>query len=250
MNNYSLLFMVKLALKHWLTLVIVAVVSATLAFSYFNFVAEPKYSATGSMVVTNGTMISVNDYLMNNGKIENTDVVASINFVDTVVDTLQVSKIYQDLSDELGGKYSYTELKAKSVVERRSEDTLFVDISFTATTPEEAVKITNAYLSLAPESISDLFPKATAYAVQADSARWMYPSDMIVIILGGFLGAAIVYIIMFLIYSSNPVVRDEESFKELIDIEIIGCVPDFLASKTAEKRSTRKLRVFGGKSNG
>ena len=64
--------------------------------------------------------------------------------------------------------------------------------------------------------------------------------DMLIIVVGTFLyailGAFIAFVVIFLVYSSNPVVRDEEGFREHIGIEVIGTVPDFAASKKAEKR--------------
>lgn len=239
MNNYNLLFMLKLAAKHWKALVLSAVITAALAFSYFNFIATPMYSATGSIVVTNGTIISDSGYISDKDKLENSDIVASLNFVDTVVDMLKTPKVYKKLSEEIGGKYDFATLKAKTTVERRSDTTLFVDVSFTASSPKEAVGIVNSYFKVAPKCISESFPNATSTVMPADTAKSMYPSNFIIILFGGILGAVIVFIIIFLVYSSNPVVRDEESFREHLSIEVIGTVPDFAASKNAEKRMNK-----------
>lgn len=236
MNSYNLLFMSKLAAKHWKALVLATIATAAMAFSYFNFVAKPMYSATGSIVVTNGTIISDSGYISDKDKLENSDIVASLNFVDTVVDMLKTSKVYKELSDEMDGKYDFATLKEMATVERRSDTTLFVDVSFTASSPKEAVEIVNSYFKVAPQCISESFPNATSSVMPADSARSMYPGNIIVILFGGILGAVIAFIVILLIYSSNPVVRDEEGFREHIGIEVIGTVPDFAASKKVEKR--------------
>lgn len=242
MNNYNLLFMLKLAAKHWKALVLSAVIAAGLAFSYFNIIAKPIYSATGSIVVTNGTIISDSGYISDKDKLENSDIVASLNFVDTVVDMLKTSKVYKELSAEMDGKYDFTTLRGMATVERRSDTTLFVDVTFTASNPKEAVEIVNNYFKVAPKCISESFPNATSTVMLADSARSMYPGNIIVILLGAVLGAFIVFIVIFLVYSSNPVVRDEEGFREHMNIEVIGTVPDFAALKNAEKRMKRHRR--------
>ena len=236
MNNYNLLFMLKLAVKHWKALVLSAVITAGLVFSFFNFIAKPMYSATGSIVVTNGTIISDSGYISDKEKLENSDIVASLNFVDTVVDMLKTSKVYKELSSEMDGKYDFTELKSMATVERRSDTTLFEDVSFTASSPKEAVEIVNNYFKVAPKCISESFPNATSSVMTADSAKSMYPGNIVVVLLGAILGAFIAFVVIFLVYSSNPVVRDEEGFREHIGIEVIGTVPDFAASKKAEKR--------------
>ena len=239
-NSYNLLFMSKLAVKHWKVLIITAVATAAMAFSYFNFVAKPMYSATGSIVVTNGTIISDSSYGSDKDKLENSDIVASLNFVDTVVDMLKTPKVYKRLSAEIDGKYDFSTLKNMATVERRSDTTLFVDVSFTASSPKEAVEIVNSYFKVAPQCISESFPNATATVMPADSARSMYPGNFIIVLFGGVLGAVIAFIIVLLIYSSNPVVRDEEGFREHIGIEVIGTVPDFTVSKNAEKRMRKR----------
>ena len=61
MNNISLVDLLKLALRYIYILVAVALVAAIVAFSYCSFIAKPRYSSTGSIVVTNGAIINVDD---------------------------------------------------------------------------------------------------------------------------------------------------------------------------------------------
>lgn len=58
MNNISLISLLKLALKHIYALLLAGVIFAAAAFSYCKFMAVPKYSATGSILVTNGSIIN------------------------------------------------------------------------------------------------------------------------------------------------------------------------------------------------
>lgn len=250
MNNYSLTYMINVAVKHWIALVVAAVVTATAAFSYFNFIAEPKYAASGSIVVTNGTIIDSSVYSGNTtnkgGKVENSDVLASLNFADTVTDILKTSDIYKQLAKKIGNKYTFDELMSRTTVTRRSESTLFVDVVFIDESPEEAVEILNEYLKLAPDYINSMIENASSSIIPSDKAYWNYPSDMLLILFGGLAGAIVVYFVIFFIYSSSNVIRDEESFREHFDIGIIGVVPDFTVTKNYEKRYSKA----GGKKNG
>ncbi len=253
MNNYSFTYMVNVAVKHWIALVVAAVITATAAFSYFNFIAEPKYSAKGSIVVTNGAIIDsslyVNNATNNGGTVGNSDVLASLNFAETVTDILKTSNIYKQLADEIDNKYTFDQLMDRTTVTRRSDNTLFVDVEFVAKTPEEAVDILNKYLDLAPEYIKGMVENASSAIVPTDKASWSYPSDIIIILLGAMAGAVVVYLVIFFIYSSSNVIRDEESFREHFDISIIGVVPDFAVTKNLEKKYGGYYGS-GGKRNG
>ena len=154
MNNISLFSLVRLALKYVYVLIVSALICAVIAFSYCQFVAVPKYSATGSVLVTNGAIITDNNTVSSNSKtVSNTDIAASLQLANTITDILKTNDIYKELADNTGNKYLYTELKNNVVIKRRTTDTLFIDISFTASTPEEAKPLTNKFLELAPDYI-------------------------------------------------------------------------------------------------
>ena len=95
--------MLHVAVRYWIAIALAAVFAAGVAFSYINFIAPPKYSAKGSIVVTNGKIIteSYNDKLASNSKVENSDIVASLNFVDTITDILRTSGIYKILAENI-----------------------------------------------------------------------------------------------------------------------------------------------------
>ena len=58
MNNISLSYLVKLALKKLWFLLIAAVIFGVCTFCYCNFLTKPIYKASGSLLVTNGALIS------------------------------------------------------------------------------------------------------------------------------------------------------------------------------------------------
>ena len=90
MKNISLITLLEIALKHIFVIILCAVIVATMAFSYCEFVAVPQYSATGSIMVTNGGISTTHDEgnSYSNDTLNNTDIQASLNFVYTVVDIL------------------------------------------------------------------------------------------------------------------------------------------------------------------
>lgn len=253
MNNLSLFTMAKIALKHIVFLVLAAVIAAVGAFSYCSFVATPKYSATGSVIVTNGAIITNSD---DKSTLNNSDIVASINFAETVVDILNTNGIYKNLSEKLDGKYSYSQLKGCSRVARRGEDTLFIDVSFTTVDKDEAVKLVNEYLKLVPSYINEFVPDTAATATtRADAAGKIYPKTLTTTVLFAVLAAGIVYIIFLIIFLSNTVIVGEEDFKERFDVAVIGSIPDFATAKSSKYYKSKYYNSYnyyskGGVNNG
>lgn len=185
------------------------------------------------MVTNGGIANAYKEDSYNGDTLSNTDIQASLNFVYTVTDILNTNGIYKELSDQLGGKYTYSHLKSMAQVSRKSNNSLFVDISFTANTREEAIELVNSYLELVPNYINEFVPKSAITSTSiADTAGKIYPRTMLSTAAGGVFGALIAYAIAFLIYLANTVIKSEEDFKDRFDIPVLGCIPDFAASKS------------------
>lgn len=253
MKNISFFTLVEIALKHLLVLIAAAMVAAVGAFCFCEFVAVPQYSATGSIMVTNGGIVSSsndNDELYGEN-INNTDITASLNFAHTVIDILNTNGIFKDLANELGGEYTYSQLKGLSSIARRSTNTLFIDISFTANNREEAINLVNAYLEMAPDYINTFVPKSAVTATaKADTAAKVFPRTIVITGAAGIFGAAMAYAVIFLIYCANTVIKGEDDFKDRFDIPILGCIPDFSTSKNEKYYKRYSYGKVGNKENG
>lgn len=249
MKNISLFTLVEIALKHIFIIVAAALVAAVGAFCFCEFLASPKYSATGSIMVTNGAIVSTggsvtSGSLENGDSLNNTDIQASLNFANTVTDILNTNGIFKELSEELSGKYTYSELKSFATVARRSTNTLFIDISFTSHDREEAIELVNTYLELAPGYINTFVPQSAVTATSvADTANKIFPRTLIITAAAAVVGAAIAYAIIFLIYCANTVIKGEEDFKERFDIPVLGCIPDFSTAKN--EKYYKKYSYYG-----
>ena len=230
-NNISLISLVKIAIRHFYILVISALVCGIAAFSYCQFVAVPVYSATGSVLVTNGAIIKDNN--TGSSKVSNTDIVASLQLANTITDILKTNDIYKELADNTGNKYTYSELKSKISVKRRSTDTLFIDIAFTGSTPEEAKSLTNKFLELTPDYILKFIPNSTAaVTTNAESASRIYPRTSIVTLAAAFIGALISFAIVYLISLANTTIKTESDITDNYKIMLIGNIPDFSNAKS------------------
>ncbi len=210
-----------------------AMIAGIGAFCFCEFVAIPQYSAKGSIMVTNGAIISTEN-IIDDDFITNTDVQASLSLAPSVAEMLNTNEIFKNLSDEIDGKYSYSYLSAISSISRRSNNSLFIDVSFTANTREEAISLVNTYLDLAPEYIKNSFKKSEISTFKSDSAGMVYPRTLFTTAVAGVIGALIAYAILFLIYCANSVIKGEDDFKDRFDIPVLGCIPDFSANANAK----------------
>lgn len=245
MNNISLISLLKLALKHIYALILAGVVFAAIAFSYCKFVAVPKYSATGSIIVTNGSIINDTQSSATSStssrNISYTDINASLQLADTINDILNTNDIYKELSNEDGNRYTYSNLKSRSSVKRRSTDSLFIDVTFVASTPEEALRLANKFLNLTPDYVKDYIPSAyTAIATQPDRAGKTYPRTSLYTMTAGLCGVILAYAVVYIISLTNNSIKDEDDIVNHYDIPVLGNVPDFANAKSKEYSTYKK----------
>lgn len=249
MKNFTLFSLMRIALKHIVLLMVTAVVFAAAAFVYCEFLATPVYTAKGSLLVTNGGITEINN--SESSTLNNTDIMASINFSDTVMDILKTKGIYKELSNSLGNKYTYADLSSKASVTEAADNSLFMNIEFSASTKAEAIELVNAYLNLAPDYINKFVPGVrTVVAATADNAVQTYPQPLVFSFAAAVVGAVAVYLILLLIYSANNVIRGEDDFKERFDTLIIGSIPDFAAAKNEKYYKSSYYGAYYGNKEG
>ncbi len=250
MKNVSLFTLIEIALKHIFVIIAAALLVAVSAFCYCEFVAVPRYSATGSLVVTNGGILSGEENLQYNNpenNLDNSDIQASLSFLNTVTEILKKPDIYMKMSEKLNNRYSYNQLRSSASVARNNTNNLLIDVTFTAATREEALELTNAYLSVVPEYIGTQFQQTTVTnTYSADSAAKVYPRTLVTTALFGIIGAVIAYAILFLIYCANTVIKGEDDFKDRFNLPVLGCIPDFATAKS-EKYYKKYSYSKGGK---
>ncbi len=240
MNEISLASIASIILHRIWIVIIVAVLCASLAFSYCAFIATPVYSARTSILVTNGGILTEDT-----DSISTNDLSASIYMMNTCVDILKSQPIYKSLEEALGGKYSYKELKSGFSISKRDDENLFIDITFKSTNKEEAIQIVNTFTQLCPQSMA-IEAVIVKEMDMADSASKIYPQTLSSTAIFGILGAVISCVIIILVATLDQTIKDEEDFVKNFDIPVLGAVPDFDNSPTYAYRSKTGSISTGG----
>jgi len=238
-NNISLYHLFRLFLKNILIIILSALVCGVSAFSYCQYFVEEKYAATGSVLVTNGAILYDNDNKADS--VQSSDIAASINLLTTIKDILSTNDIYKRLAEELGGKYTYAQLKNYATIEKREDNSLFIDVKFETSDRDETILITNSFLELAPSYISKFIPHSASTAVtMADNAVKTSPKTASATVFAMFIGSVICFAILYLISLNNITIESEDDFKDHYDIAILGNIPDFSDSQSKKYSSYYK----------
>ncbi len=228
MKELSLINLLELAWKRLWALICAAVICAAGVFSYCHFVAVPRYSATASVMVTNGAIIDNN---VGYEKVQATDISASLALSNTVVDILRTPDAYKELAEDLGNKYTYRELMGMTSVARKGEETLFINISVSSPSPDEAVKVVNAFVNIAPNYINEFVPYSNVkVSAEAFSASKVFPNTTRLTVIAAIAGAVLMYGIFFIAEGLNRAVNSENDFVSEYKIPLLGTVPDFEGS--------------------
>lgn len=246
-KTINIMDLVMLAWRRIWIIILAAIVCAAGAFSYCKFFLTPSYSATASILVTNGAVTT--DYNETTGKVASGDISASLYLAYTVVDILNTPDVYKKVADSLGKGYEFQSLMNRSSVARRSEETLFIDVTFSSTDPKEAMRIANKYVEVACGYIPEFIPSSRAMvASTAIKSVMTYPRTMVTTAAAGLMGAVVAYIILFIIESTNRAIKGEEDFNANFEVPLLGSVPDF---ENAEAGSGyRKAKGRGGYGSG
>ncbi len=245
MRGITLFSLFNLALKHIFVLILSAIICAAGAFAYCEFVATPRYAATGSLLITNGA-VDIGIEIDENGdatRLENSDVVASINFMETANDMLEQVGIYKQLAQKLDNKFSYSQLKSMVTIEHRGERSLYLDVTFTATSPVVAKNLVNEFMALTPNYFKSQVNSVAISYFDVDSAAKVYPNTAVTIILFAILGAVAVYGLLLIAFLFNTAIVHEDDFKDRFDIPVIGTIPDFATAKS--KKYSKYYNKYG-----
>ena len=228
MKDITIEYLVNLLVRRLVVMIVAAVVFAAAAFGYCRFLADPVYKATSQIVVSNGAVIIEDNLGEDGSKISGSDIQSSMYLADVCVGLLETQDFYKKLSDNLEGKYSYSKLAGMISVGLNGEEDLFINISVNHTDPEEAKKISNTMVAMAPDYIKDFMPSAKIMiTATADSAVKVSPRTAMTTGLFFIVGAALVYIIALIIDLNDKTIKGISDFTETYNISILGGVPDF-----------------------
>lgn len=233
MNKISLGYLFNLFIKRLWILILVALIFGGAAYGYCRFIAEPVYKAQASIIVTNGGITKLDSTTEENldeeETIKTTDLDASLKLANSCVDILKTTDMYKSVAAEVANsKFTADRIKKSVTVERRSNSSLFIDITFKANTKNDAIKIANVFAEKSPEYIQNIIKSSTVNVLSpAEKALKVSPQVTYLVLVAAIIGVALAYVIALIIDLNDQSIKGEEDFVNNFDVPLLGAVPSF-----------------------
>ncbi len=247
MREISVWFIVDVIIKKiWFILLTIAVLAGS-AFVVNSYFVDPVYAASSAVLGSNGAVGSEYEEdteSTSSNKINSSDLASSLNMIDTYVDTMKTNAFYEAVVKRpeivtLG--YDATQLRQMVTVEKRSEYSLFIDVTVMSKNPQHAITIANSIASAIPDYIVTVLPGGMIFpADNSVSAKLVSPQTFRDTVLFGFVGAVLSIVIFILLAAADNAIKGEEDLENRYDIPILGVVPSFEPTATAVKGGTKQ----------
>ena len=247
MKEISIWFVIDVIIKKiWFIIAAVAIVAgATFVYNY-NFV-KPTYTASSAVIGSNGAIGAENYTSTTSGKINNTEIAASLNMVESYVDIMKTYSFYEYVAkqDEISSySYSAMQIMSMTTIERRSDTSLFIDIVVNCPDAKHAITITNCISSAITEYMPNILQGAKI--VQADKciAARLVSNTVRNTLLMGFVAAVVTATIFIVFASIDNAVKGEESLQGVYEAPVLGVVPSFETNGRKSYKSYKNHKSY------
>ena len=213
--------------RMWLLLLSMIVFGAAM-FWYSSFIIPPKYVAR-AMLYVNNSSISVGGAQIS---ISSQDIIAAKSLVNTYVVILKSRNVLQDVIEETGVDYSYSQLKAMISAEA-VESTEVFEVCVKSTDPAEAKLIADAICRLLPEKVEDVVDGSSVRIVDraVKPASKSSPSVTKFTAIGMLIGLVVSVIFVIVLELFDQYIRSEDYLLQTFpDIPVLGVIPDLDSS--------------------
>lgn len=237
MKDISLSMIFRVVLRRLWIIALAAIIVGAGTFLYCSKFVSPTYSASSSVIVTNGGLIKDdNTSVTSSGKISNTDVAASINIIETCVDILKTHSFYEEVAKEPNVKilgYSATDLRRMTNIEKRSDYSLFIDIKVACGNDKDVVTIANAIAETAPKYIPKIISNTRVETEPSPQVPSLVaPLSMRTAVVAALLAAVLVVAVFVILAATDNTIKGEEDIIKKYNVAVLGVVPDFEPKNT------------------
>lgn len=144
-ENLTIVNIIDMLLKRWGLIVITAILAGVLSFVYSEVFIEPVYRSTASLYVNSTKNVTTSD-------ISSSTINSSRQLVATYAEILKARTFLTNISEDLYGKYTTTQIK--NMISMKSlSDTEILSISVDGTNPEDVYQITKSLIKYAPDEL-------------------------------------------------------------------------------------------------
>lgn len=206
--------------KRKLVILLVAIITSSVAFAYSTFVIKPEFTSTTRIYVVN----------RNQGEksgLTNQDLQAGSYLVkdyrEIILSQDVLEKVVSDLKLDLTPKGLANKIKVTVPV-----DTRIVSISVNDRVPEEASRIANSLREVAAQKIISI-TRVSDVTTLEEARPAISPSSPNIrrnTVIGAGLGAGLVIVVVLLIELFDDRVKRPEDIEDVMEISLLGVIPN------------------------
>lgn len=206
--------------KRKLVILLVAIITSSVAFAYSTFVIKPEFTSTTRIYVVN----------RNQGEksgLTNQDLQAGSYLVkdyrEIILSQDVLEKVVSDLKLDLTPKGLANKIKVTVPV-----DTRIVSISVNDRVPEEASRIANSLREVAAQKIISItrVSDVTTLEEARPAISPSLPNIRRNTVIGAGLGAGLVIVVVLLIELFDDRVKRPEDIEDVMEIPLLGIIPN------------------------
>lgn len=237
MNELSLSSLLGILKKCAIYIVIVAIIFGIGAIVFCKFITTPTYQSKISLIGANSSGFATQTG-EDDDDIKATDISASRALILTYVDLFKTTEFFNKVQKQCGLQYTPTQLRGMTVIEQRAENSLFIDVTVTNSTPEHAIKIAEAIYEVGGAYLESKFPNAYVKAIENTNSTAVqnYPNTSMTTFAAAILGGVLVFAVAIIISLMDKTIKGEKDFSDNYDIPILGNIPNFKAAAREEKK--------------
>ncbi|MBQ9915507.1 MAG: hypothetical protein IJO50_05110 [Clostridia bacterium] len=218
-KQLDLLDTLKLFFAHWKAILISAMISALLFFSYSSFLMAPTYVSKGSLYVNSTPRVT--------NYVNLTDMATSLQLALTYVELLHSETFCTTIREDANLPYTNRQIKGMYNIEIQN-DSQIMTVQAVGRSPEEASGLVGSILNNAQGEI-DRVVKGGVVSVVDEASVPTGPSSPNVprnTILGFMFGALVCAGVIFLIHLLDKRVKNESDLMSVRELHLLGVIPD------------------------
>ena len=206
--------------KRKLVILLVAIITSSVAFAYSTFVIKPEFTSTTRIYVVSRNQEEKSG-------LTNQDLQAGSYLVkdyrEIILSQDVLEKVVSDLKLDLTPKGLANKIKVTVPV-----DTRIVSISVNDRVPEEASRIANSLREVAAQKIISI-TRVSDVTTLEEARPAISPSSPNIrrnTVIGAGLGASIVIVVVLLIELFDDRVKRPEDIEDVMEISLLGVIPN------------------------
>ncbi len=213
------------ALSRWYILLAALLICVVGAVIYTNYIVTPLYDSTGIIYISN----------KNSENISSADISASSYLTKDYEYLISDRAVLGEVSQELNGKYSYSQLK-NALTTENPENTRFIVITVRTANAADSKRIVDLICEVSQEKITELLGVERVTIVRdGETARTPSYPNLLSNIMKSIISALIIYVIIIcLLYFMNDKINTPEDIQKYLHVSVLGNIP-YSHNKTKAK---------------